>query len=67
MSHARRSRVAWLQLGLVVVLFGLAWPVIRIGLSAGTPLWLAAARATLSAATAISSGVRVMSASFTPS
>ncbi|WP_289297666.1 DMT family transporter [uncultured Reyranella sp.] len=52
MSHARRSRVAWLQLGLVVVLFGLAWPVIRIGLSAGTPLWLAAARATLSAATA---------------
>lgn len=52
MSDARRSRVAWLQLGLVVVLFGLAWPVIRIGLSAGTPLWLAAARATLSAATA---------------
>ncbi|KAF0104723.1 MAG: hypothetical protein FD144_1252 [Rhodospirillaceae bacterium] len=52
MSDARSSRVAWLQLGLVVVLFGLAWPVIRIGLDAGTPIWLAAARATLSAATA---------------
>lgn len=52
MSDARPSRVAWLQLGLVVVLFGLAWPVIRIGLDAGTPIWLAAARATLSAATA---------------
>ncbi|TBR30590.1 MAG: DMT family transporter, partial [Reyranella sp.] len=52
MSDARPSRVAWLQLGLVVVLFGLAWPVIRIGLGAGTPIWLAAARATLSATTA---------------
>lgn len=52
MGDARPSRVAWLQLGLVVVLFGLAWPVIRIGLDAGTPIWLAAARATLSAATA---------------
>jgi len=46
MSDARPSRVAWLQLGLVVVLFGLAWPVIRIGLDSGTPIWLAAARAT---------------------
>jgi len=52
MTDARPSRVAWLQLGLVVVLFGLSWPVIRIGLGAGTPIWLAAARATLSAATA---------------
>ena len=52
MSDARPSRVAWLQLGLVVVLFGLAWPVIRIGLDSGTPIWLAAARATLSATTA---------------
>ena len=52
MSNARPSRVAWLQLGLVVVLFGLAWPLIRISLGAGTPIWLAAARATLSATTA---------------
>ena len=52
MSDARPSRVAWLQLGLVVVLFGLAWPVIKIGLGASTPIWMAAARATLSAATA---------------
>ncbi len=52
MSDARPSRVAWLQLGLVVVLFGLAWPVIRIGLDASTPVWLAAARASLSALSA---------------
>ncbi len=52
MSDARPSRVAWLQLGLVVLLFGLAWPVIRIGLGASTPIWMAAARATLSATTA---------------
>lgn len=45
-------RVAWLQLGATVVLFGLAWPIIKIGLSASTPVWLAAARATLSALTA---------------
>lgn len=52
MGDARPSRVAWLQLGLVIVLFGLAWPVIRIGLGASTPIWMAAARATLSATTA---------------
>lgn len=52
MSDARPSRVAWLQLGLVVLLFGLAWPIIKIGLGASTPLWMAAARATLSATTA---------------
>ena len=32
-----------------IVLFGLSWPMIKIGLEAGSPLWLAAARATLSA------------------
>ena len=52
MGDARPSRVAWLQLGAVVVLFGLAWPIIKIGLGASTPVWMAAARATLSAATA---------------
>ena len=52
MGDARPSRVAWLQLGAVVVLFGFAWPVIKIGLGASTPVWMAAARATLSAATA---------------
>jgi drug/metabolite transporter (DMT)-like permease len=41
--------VPYLQLGATVVLFGLTWPVIKIGLSASTPVWLAAARATLSA------------------
>ena len=35
--------------GSTVVLFGLTWPVIKIGLSASTPVWLAAARASLSA------------------
>jgi drug/metabolite transporter (DMT)-like permease len=42
-------RVAWLQLALTVVLFGLSWPAIKIGLSASTPVWLAAGRATCSA------------------
>jgi drug/metabolite transporter (DMT)-like permease len=46
------ARTAWLQLGAVVVLFGFAWPIIRIGLDASTPIWMAAARATLSATTA---------------
>jgi drug/metabolite transporter (DMT)-like permease len=34
------------------VLFGLTWPVMKIGLMAGTPVWLAAGRATLSAVSA---------------
>ena len=46
---ARVPRVAWLQLAATVVLFGLTWPAIKIGLAASTPVWLAAARATLSA------------------
>src|ERR1700730_13285256 len=45
-------RIAWLQLGASVVLFGLSWPAIKIGLSASTPVWLAAGRATLSAVSA---------------
>jgi drug/metabolite transporter (DMT)-like permease len=44
-------RAAWLQLGAAVLLFGLTWPVMKIGLEAGTPVWLAAGRATLSATT----------------
>jgi drug/metabolite transporter (DMT)-like permease len=45
-------RGAYLQLGLNIVLFGLSWPMVKIGLQAGSPLWFAAARATLSATVA---------------
>ncbi len=45
-------RAAWLQLAATIVLFGLTWPVMKIGLMAGTPIWLAAGRATMSALTA---------------
>jgi drug/metabolite transporter (DMT)-like permease len=52
MMNARATRVAWLQLAATIVLFGLTWPVMKIGLTAGSPVWLAAGRATLSAITA---------------
>jgi drug/metabolite transporter (DMT)-like permease len=42
----------FLQLMLAIMLFGLTWPVMKIGLQAGSPVWLAAGRATLSATTA---------------
>jgi len=45
-------RIAWLQLAANIILFGLSWPIVKIGLEASTPLWFAAARATLSATTA---------------
>src|SRR3954470_3511172 len=45
-------RIAWLQLAANIILFGLSWPIIKIGLEASTPLWFAAARATLSATVA---------------
>ena len=45
MSTAPVPRVAWLQLAANIVLFGLSWPIIKIGLEASTPLWFAAARA----------------------
>ena len=46
-------RIAWLQLAANIILFGLSWPIIKIGLGeASTPLRFAAARATLSASTA---------------
>jgi drug/metabolite transporter (DMT)-like permease len=51
-TPAVRMNIAWLQLGASVVLFGLSWPAIKIGLSASTPVWLAAGRATLSALSA---------------
>jgi drug/metabolite transporter (DMT)-like permease len=51
-TTARVTRVAWLQLAAAIVLFGLTWPVMKIGLLAGTPVWLAAGRATMSALTA---------------
>jgi len=52
MTTPRATRVAWLQLAATIVLFGLAWPMLKIGLVAGTPIWLAAARATIAAVTA---------------
>ena len=52
MTTARATRVAWLQLAATIVLFGLTWPAMKIGLVAGSPIWLAAARATLSSMTA---------------
>jgi drug/metabolite transporter (DMT)-like permease len=52
MTPSRPLRTAWLQLAAAIVLFGLTWPVMKIGLLAGTPIWLAAGRATMSALTA---------------
>jgi drug/metabolite transporter (DMT)-like permease len=46
------SPTAYVQLALNIVLFGLSWPIIKIGLEAASPLWFAAARATLSATVA---------------
>jgi drug/metabolite transporter (DMT)-like permease len=51
-ASLRTTNVAYLQLALSVILFGLTWPVIKIGLGASTPVWLAAGRATTSALTA---------------
>ena len=39
------ERFAYLQLAINVVLFGLSWPIIKVGLQAASPLWFAAARA----------------------
>jgi drug/metabolite transporter (DMT)-like permease len=50
MTESRRT--AYIQLALNIVLFGLSWPIIKIGLQAASPLWFAAARATLSATVA---------------
>ena len=46
------NKIAYFQLAAAVVLFGLAFPVLKIGLTASTPIWLAAGRATLSALSA---------------
>jgi drug/metabolite transporter (DMT)-like permease len=51
-SRAPPAKTAYLQLAAVVALFGLTWPVIKIGLSASTPIWLAAGRVSLSAISA---------------
>ena len=48
----KTPRIAYLQLALNILLFGLSWPIIKIGLEAASPLWFAAARATLSATAA---------------
>src|ERR1700739_4975799 len=52
MTNASTPRAAWLQLLAAIILFGLTWPAMKIGLEAGTPIWLAAGRAALSAITA---------------
>jgi drug/metabolite transporter (DMT)-like permease len=46
------NRIAYLQLAAAIVLFGLSFPILKIGLRASTPVWLAAGRASLSALTA---------------
>ncbi len=46
------NRAAYLQLLAAIVLFGLAFPALKVGLQASTPVWLAAGRASLSALTA---------------
>jgi drug/metabolite transporter (DMT)-like permease len=48
----RDLRIAYFQLAANIVLFGLSWPIIKIGLEAASPVWFAAARATLSATVA---------------
>jgi drug/metabolite transporter (DMT)-like permease len=52
MTPPPTPRLAYIQLALNIVLFGLSWPIIKIGLEAASPLWFAAARATLSATVA---------------
>jgi drug/metabolite transporter (DMT)-like permease len=51
-ARTAAPRAAYLQLAANIVLFGLSWPIIKIGLEASSPLWFAAARATLSATVA---------------
>ena len=46
------NRTAYLQLATSVVAFGLAFPALKVGLQASTPVWLAAGRASLAALTA---------------
>jgi len=50
-QNARIPRAAWLQLGAAILLFGLAWPAIKLGLAEATPLWFAVARIGLCCAT----------------
>ncbi|MGE0578918.1 hypothetical protein, partial [Reyranella sp.] len=45
-------KIAYAQLAASVVLFGLSFPILKIGLQASTPVWLAAGRTTLSALSA---------------
>jgi len=47
-SASPNPRRAWLQLATAVALFGLSWPVMKMTLAAGTPVWTAAARVSLS-------------------
>ncbi|MDP2330313.1 MAG: DMT family transporter [Reyranella sp.] len=51
MTGTRIPRAAWLQLGAAILLFGLAWPAIKLGLTEATPLWFAVARIGLCCAT----------------
>lgn len=53
MAQPRIPGAAWLQLAAAIVLFGLAWPAIKLGLGEATPLWFAVARIGLAGATAV--------------
>lgn len=53
MHQPRIDRAAWLQLAAAIVLFGLAWPAIKLGLAEATPLWFAVARIGLAGLTAV--------------
>jgi drug/metabolite transporter (DMT)-like permease len=53
-ARSDERATAWVELAAAIVLFGLTWPVMKIGLQAGSPIWLAAGRAGLSALSAFS-------------
>jgi drug/metabolite transporter (DMT)-like permease len=52
-DQPRIPRAAWLQLAAAIVLFGLAWPAIKLGLTEATPMWFAVARIGLAGVTAV--------------
>lgn len=51
MNQRALHRQAYLLLAAVILLWGINWPIMKVGLTAISPLWFAAARALLGAAT----------------
>jgi drug/metabolite transporter (DMT)-like permease len=49
MSDEKRTRRATILLGLVIVLWGVNWPIIKVGIQHMPPLWFAVARVFLAA------------------